>query len=136
MAKHKMARRQAVAKQSKAINDVLLKFVKHCEKSGSGKPTMYYVHVNTWINKAFNIGDRSKDVTPYQIELLEVFTPLLSERVNHFIESGIDYHQIKAVVFKCLNDSVNMYMERLKAVQRTRMIVIDGGSEGLNKAVR
>ena len=134
--KSKVARRQAVAKQSKAINDILLEFVKHCESSGSSQPTRYYVHVNKWINKAFNITDRSKDLTPYQLELLKVFTPILAERVHAFIVSGIDYHQIKAVVIKCLNDSINIYIERLKSIKRTQMVLIDGGYKGRNAAVK
>lgn len=127
MNKTKVARRQAVSKQSRLINDILLKFVEHCQRCGSSQPTRYYVHVNKWVNKAFNIADRGKDLTPYQLELLKVFVPLLHERVTAFIVSGIDYHQIKAVVLKCLNDSVDMYLNRIKAIKTTRMVLINGG---------
>lgn len=125
--RNKISRRQAVAKQSKLINDTLLRFVDHCERCGSSQPQRYYVHVNKWINKAFNITDRSGDLTPYQLELLKVFTPLLDERIDNFIVSGVDYHNVKDVVIKCLNDSVDVYVNRIKSIKIAQMVLIKGG---------
>lgn len=134
--RNKIARRQAVAKQSKLINDILLKFVEHCERCGSSQPERYYVHVNKWINKAFNITDRSGDLTPYQLELLKVFTPLLDERIDNFIVSGVDYHNVKDVVIKCLNDSVDVYINRIKSIKRTQLVLIKGGCNHAEAVVK
>ena len=136
MKETKLARRQAVAKQSKLINDILLKFVEHCHRCGSSQPERYYVHVNKWINKAFNIEDRSGDLTPYQLELLKVFTPLLAERIDNLIVSGVDYHNIKDVVIKCLNDSVDVYIDRIKSIKITRMVLIKGGCNHAEAVVK
>jgi hypothetical protein len=136
MKKTKVARRQAVAKQSKVINDILLRFVEHCQRCGSSQPQRYYVHVNKWINKAFNIEDRSVGLTPYQLELLKVFTPLLEERIDNFIVSGVDYHNVKDVVIKCLNDSVDVYVNRIKSIKITRMVLIKGGCNHAKAVVK
>lgn len=136
MKRTKVARRQAVAKQSKLINDILLRFVEHCKRCGSSQPHRYYVHVNKWINKAFNITDRSGDLTPYQLELLKVFTPLLDERIDNFIVSGVDYHNVKDVVIKCLNDSVDVYINRIKSIKRTQMVLIKGGCNHAEAVVK
>ena len=136
MNKTKVARRQAVAKQSKLINDILLKFVEHCKRCRSSQHERYYVHVNKWVNKAFNIEDRSGNLTPYQLELLKVFTPLLDERIDNFIISGVDYHNVKDVVLKCLNDSVDVYINRIKSITRTQLVLIKGGCSHAKTVVK